>query len=417
MNGRNNIAAWLLAIAVGGLAGCVESGSDGGGAAASADAGPANGVVVNGVVVNDESRISNAELERLRRAAATDIVRVSVWYAGSQFEPDPVRREANAIEARRNFASLMTRLGNDGRRIALGAPIPESGQVVLHVTARGLDILVAAPEVKYLSGLTPNALVSLTPAQEEAIEGALATRGEVELQIVLSVDAQDFDIDRDGRLTYTPSVELDQQSAELRERLLSAAGDRVLNLDAARVADPGRQPVLRLRVARAGYYFLRAREEVLSMQPADWRDISPPEIDDVAAYYREEAARWASSPRPDGGHRAGEGELSAILTLRLGAAGYSSTQVARERAAVSCRAILAQVLVALGDDMRWHSAGDCSGASVTLTPAGVEKLRSSTDRRVASLRFVPTMPVDMVPIEIISVWPILTTVVPASAPQ
>lgn len=391
MGNGTKVVAWLLAVMAGGLAGCVGTGGDGAAEAPGANP-PAN--YLEGAPVGDDERISGEEYSRLRdEARRREVVRVRVSYArGIAMVPDAAQREANAVEARQKFASLLARLGDEvWRRNALELTNPELGSARLYVTMRGLEILRTAPEVRMMYGASHDSRMCPTPAQEEAIEQALIAQGEVELLAVLNVEAQDFAIDAAGQLSFSPSNELDQQAADLRERLLAAAGDRVLNLAAARVADLGRQPMLRLRVGREGYYFLRTRPEVLSLQPVGWRDAAAPDIEDVAAY-RAEAARWPADEllRELGVDYGRAGDLVGHMTLRLGAAsGLRESPAAYARADASCRGAFDQLLTPLGADLRvrYREREQCYGAFVVITPAGVEKLRLIGDRRLAALRF------------------------------
>lgn len=387
---RRRVACWL-AVMAGGLAGCVGSGGDG---AADVPEEKPPAQYLEGVVVGDDVRISSAEYSRLRdEARQREVARVWVSYArGVVMVPDAEQREANAVEARQKFASLMARLGDEvWRRNALELTYPEMGSARLYVTPRGLEILLTAPEVRTMSGASHDSRMHQTPAQEDAIEQALDSRGEVELSVVLNVEAQDFAIDADGQLRFSPSAELDRQAADLRERLLAAAGDRVLNLAEAQVADLGGQPVLRLRVGREGYYFLRTRPEVLSVLPEGWRDVAAPDIEDVAAY-RVEAAGWSDGAllREQGVDYGNPGDLVGYMTLRLDAAsGMRESTAAYARADASCRGVFDQVLAPLGGDLRvrYRDREDCFGAFAVITPAGVDRLRLIGDRRLGTLRF------------------------------
>ena len=205
------------------------------------------------------------------------VARVVVFFEPVNiFSPDRAAVADAAESAKASLGRVMASLGSEAWQQVGFEDSTSFGVARMYVTRRGLDMLLMSTDVRSISAAASDSRMLGFSGNLVAIDAQLLADGKAEVELALSVAAQDFNIDIKGHFSYTASAEQEAQAQVLTPGLLEAAG-RVPGLTLYDGADGIQRtgPLLRLQVDRLGYYFLRARKEVLSIRPVGWQDTRP----------------------------------------------------------------------------------------------------------------------------------------------
>ena len=131
----------------------------------------------------------------------------------------------------------------------------------------------------------------------ETVEAAINTNGSANVDIFLSVDAADYDIDSSGSTVFKPSATMSQQTQNILDDMTSqnyAIGIKNAEKDA-------NKPVIRANIDKNAFYALVERDDVRAIRPIGY-------VDPRTAQWPEEALEAAQE----------QGEAKIMITLRGG---------------------------------------------------------------------------------------------------
>ncbi|MBP6075804.1 MAG: S8 family serine peptidase [Nitrosomonas sp.] len=205
----------------------------------------------------------------------------------------------------------------------------------------------------------------------ETVEAAINTNGSANVDIFLSVDAADYDIDSSGSTVFKPSATMSQQTQNILDDMTSqnyAIGIKNAEKDA-------NKPVIRANIDKNAFYALVERDDVRAIRPIGY-------VDPRTAQWPEEALEAAQE----------HGEAEIMITLRGGElfspkTGYMSTAAIKAQANANQRAfddILSRI--GMSAPATESSANSEIGVLHTRLPfESLAKLYDGKDTRILSI--------------------------------
>ena len=267
------------------------------------------------------------------------------------------------------------------------------GQMSLNVTEVGLKILrSSANAVRFTVGLPLQARAVVFPegGSIEAIERELAEKGRAHVQVVLNIEALQFDVEPNGAVKFSaPGASIDA-SAKLARTLLGnmkseesvGHGAAMQQFDAlvGRFAGLKRaevNPEFKLHVTREGLEKLATSKEVRSIKPVGF-------VDQKAAYFEEAAIDFASK----------YGKAFVVISLRPPTSGLGRLSKASFEANTESNRRAIQALLAVAGNAEASSNHASVGAfTANLNLAQLQALRQAAkqDKRLLSVEINKAM--------------------------
>lgn len=248
------------------------------------------------------------------------------------------------------------------------------GQMGIYANEAGLRVLAGSnTAITFTRDITHAYRIKAADADGslEAIETAINANGSATVDIFLSVDAADYDIDNSGSTAFKPSAAMSKQAQHILDDMASqhyATGIKNPEKDANR-------PVIRANIDKNAFYALIERDDVRAIRLVGY-------VDPRTAQWPEEVLEAAKE----------QGEAEIMITLRGGElfspkTGYMSTAALKAQANANQRAfddILSRIGVAA--PAMESSANSEIGVLHTRLPfESLAKLYDGKDARVLSV--------------------------------
>ncbi len=323
-------------------------------------------------VIVAAASVDPGELNRMREEAArAGVVPVTVHLHPSTLAD--LRSDAAKVSAAANAKAerLLTELGLDA--LAGGRWNNGVGQIGLHVTAHGLNVLVGtANAISFQQGPAWNHRTFLngSDGSHAAIERSLREQGFVDLEVLINAEGLEVRYDRNGKAAFHGQAAAIGPAAMKLGALIRNARNGAFDdqAAAARSTETTSGAQKTLRVTREGLLALAESDAVRSVRPVGHSDSRTLDIDPEAmqqAMAQGEADVMVVMRDPHAGGKLSRGSLSALKQAN--------------------RATLEDILAQAGTTAIRADFAEFGAVSVRLTPAELSKLANLRDPRLLAV--------------------------------
>lgn len=235
------------------------------------------------------------------KGAARVLVTLDDTVTLEAMKSDPVSVKAE-MESKAEI--LLAELGQDA--LTSGYWNNGIGQIGVYVNANGLRVLAnSASAAAFMPDVTHMYRIRAhdVDGSLDAIETAINAKGFADVEVFLNVDEGNYDIDRNGRTVFQPSVELSDQII----KRLSDIGAHELartfkNFDLSPFLAAVPRPSFRVKIDKNAFYGLRESVDVRAIRPIGFVDPRP--------------AQWPADVLASA---QADGSAEVVITLRGGA--------------------------------------------------------------------------------------------------
>lgn len=239
--------------------------------------------VALGAPVESDSVVLDTQVEPnyyaslLAEVNATGVVAVMVGIANLSLEKIAKNPAAVRAEMEEKAKPLLAELGEN----VFDASYWNNGmgQIGFYVTAKGLQILVDSAYAKMLmpdSTAKTRSKAYNSDGSLDAVEAAINANGFADVEVFLNIDEGDYDIGKDGKITFRPSSGLSNQiMVHLNSINAQGFAKSFKNFDASPTLAAAPSPSFLVRIDRNAFYGLRVSKDVRAIRPIGFVDARP----------------------------------------------------------------------------------------------------------------------------------------------